>query len=99
MATIEILSWKEDPMGFTAWDNHARAELKKRLCSGIKASPHEIKRILKRIIKREIFELQNVKDEGVNGITQMLLTMGAEYSVELADGVNHRLFQNIPKRQ
>jgi len=99
MATIEILSWKEDPVGFTAWDNHARAELKRRLCSGIEASPHKIKQIPKRIIEREIFELQNVKDEGVYGITQMLLTMGAEYSVELAGGVNHRLFRNIPKRQ
>ncbi len=77
MATIEILSWKENFVGFTGWDAHAKSELRKRLRRGLKESPAEIRRLARRINARELLSLTNVHDEAVYGLTQILQTTGA----------------------
>jgi hypothetical protein len=78
MATIEILSWKEDYVGFTGWDDHARTEVTKRLRRAINASPSEIKSLARQIRARRPIVLNDIKDEYLASLRQILETMGAE---------------------
>src|SRR6266567_4590719 len=97
MATIEILGWK-DFVGGTAWDAHAKSELRKRLRSGLDAPLHEIKRLARQIHARELVSLHNVREEAVLGVTQILETTGAQTRVTLDDRNDERLFKKWPKR-
>jgi GTP1/Obg family GTP-binding protein len=81
MATIEILSWKEDYVGFTGWDDHARTEVAKRLRRAINASPSEIKSLARQIRARQPAVLNDIKDESLASLRQILETMGAELNV------------------
>jgi hypothetical protein len=95
---IEIMGWKENFVGFTGWDDHARSELRKRLRRGLKASQAEIRRLARQIDAREPLSLPNVRDDAVAGLTQILETTGAEIRVSI-DGSNPRqLFRRCPKR-
>ena len=98
MTTIEILGWKENFVGSTAWDAHARSELKKRLRRGIKASPAEIRRLARKISDRQLVSLSQVYDEAVHSITQMLETTGAEIRVSLEHSKTARLLKKCPVR-
>jgi hypothetical protein len=98
MATIEILGWKENFVGFTAWDAHAKSELTKRLRRGIKASPNGIKRLARQIDSRQLVSLHNVYAEAVYRLTQILETTGAEIRVSLDDSNIDRLLKNCPTR-
>lgn len=98
MATIEILGWKENFVGFTGWDDHARTELRKRLRLGLKASPAERRRLARRIDARESLSLENVRDDGVYGLTQILETTGAELLVSVEGSNAGQLFRRSPKR-
>ena len=98
MTTIEILAWKENYVGHTGWDAHARSELKKRLRSGIKASPAEIRRLARQISDRQLVSLSQVYDEAVHGITQMLETTGADIRVSLDHSKAARLLEKCPIR-
>ena len=95
MTTIEILGWKENFVGFTGWDAHARSELKKRLRRGIKASPADIRRLARQISDRQLVSLHQVYDEAVHGITQMLETTGANIHVSLEHSNTARLSQRL----
>ena len=81
MATIEVLSWKENYVGFTGWDSHARTELTKRLRRAINTSPSEIKSFARQIRARKSIVLRNVHDEAVASLRQILETIGAELNV------------------
>jgi hypothetical protein len=85
-------------VGFTAWDAHARSELKKRLRRGIKASPSEIRRLAHRISHRELVTLNQVFDEAVSGILKMLETTGANIRVSLEHSDTAKLLKKEPKR-
>jgi hypothetical protein len=98
MATIEILGWKEKFVGFTGWDAHAKAELRKRLRRGVKASPSEIRRLAGQIDKRQLVCLRQVHDEAVHGLTQILETTGADIRVSLEHSNSEGLFKNCPRR-
>jgi uncharacterized protein (DUF2461 family) len=98
MATIEILGWKENFVGFTAWDAHAKSELKRRLRQGIKASPSEIRRLAHQINDRQPVSLQHVHDEAVYSLTQILETTGADFRVSLANSNSEQLLKNCPQR-
>jgi hypothetical protein len=98
MATIEILDWKAF-VGGTAWDAHAKSELRNRLRSGLKAPQREIRRLARQIEARELVSLQNVREEAVLGVTQILRATGAEMRVTLADTNDGRLFKKWPKRR
>ena|SRR5579859_7060828 len=98
MATIEVLGWKENFVGFTGWDDHARSELSKSLRRGLKASPGEIKRLARQIDARQLVSLANVHEEAVYGLTQILQTIGADIRVALDTRNGERLFRNCPKR-
>jgi len=97
MATIEILGWK-DFVGGTAWDAHAKSELRKRLRSGLDAPLNEIKRLARQIHARELVSLHHVREEAVHGVTQILQTTGAEMRITLEDSHDERLFKKLPKR-
>jgi len=97
MATIEIVGWK-DFVGGTAWDAHAKSELRKRLRSGLDAPLHEIKRLARQIHAREPVSLHHVREEAVHGVTQILHTTGAEMRITLEDSNDERLFKKLPKR-
>ena len=96
MATIEILGWK-DFVGGSAWDDHAKSELRKRLRSGLDAPLHEIKRLARQIHARELVSLHRVREEAVLGVMQILRTTGAETRVTLEDSNDERLFKKWPK--
>jgi hypothetical protein len=97
MATIEILNWRGF-IGGTAWDAHAKAELRKRLRSGLNAPPHEVKRLTRKIHAREIVALDHVREEAVLGITQILQATGAEIRVKLNECYQERVFKKWLKR-
>jgi hypothetical protein len=98
MATIEILGWKEDFVGFTGWDAHVKSELRKRLRSGVKASTSEIRRLAGQIDDRQLVCLRQVHDEAVHGLTQILETTGADIRVSLDRSTGERLFKKCPRR-
>ncbi len=98
MTTIEILGWNKKHVPGTAWDAHARSELKKRLRRGIKASPAEIRRLARQISDRELVSLQQVFDEAVFGISQILESSGADIYVSLEYSDTAMLLKNCPKR-
>jgi len=98
MATIEILGWKKDFVGFTGWDDHAKSELRRRLRRGLKASQAEIKRVARRIDARESVSLQNVHDEAVYGLTQILETTGADLRVSVEGSSSTQPFRRCTKR-
>ena len=97
MATIEILGWKNF-IGGTAWDAHAKSELRKRLRGGVDAPLREIRRIAQQIAARELVSLRHVREEAVLGVIQILQTTGAEIRVTLEDSNDERLFKKWPKR-
>src|SRR5258706_11990286 len=97
MEKIEILRWK-DFVGGSAWDGHAKSELRKRLRSGLDAPLHEIKRLARQIHARELVSLHHVREEAVLGVTQILQTTGAEMRITLEDSNDERLFKKRPKR-
>ena len=98
MATIEILGWKKGFVGFTAWDDHARSELRRRLRRGLKSSQAEIKRVARRIDAREHVSLQNIRNEALHGLTQILQTTGADLRVSIEGSSSRQLFRKCPKR-
>jgi hypothetical protein len=85
MATIEILGWKENYVGFTGWDDHARSELRKRLRRGVNASPSELRRLARQIHARQLVSLHHVHEEAVYSVTQILETTGADIRVTLGE--------------
>ena len=85
MATIEILGWKENYVGFTGWDDHARSELRKRLRRRVNASPSEIRRLVRQIHARQLVSLRHVHEEAVYSVTQILETTGADIRVTLGE--------------
>jgi predicted amidohydrolase YtcJ len=99
MASIEILGWKKDFVGFTAWDAHAKSELRRRLRGGLHASQAEIKRVARRIDARELVSLRNVYDEAVESIVQILETTGADLRVSIEGSNPEQLFRKLPKRR
>ena len=98
MATIEILGWKENFVGFTGWDDHARSELRKRLRRGLKAPQAEIRRLARQINARESLSLLNVHDDAVEGLTQILETTGAELRISVEGSNRQQFFRRVPKR-
>ena len=97
MATIQILSWKEDYAGFTGWDDHARSELKKRLRRAIKASPAEIKRLARQINARQLVSFC-VHDEALESVWQILETTGAEVRVSFSSSNIPAMLSRLPRR-
>lgn len=83
MATIDVLGWKENFVGFSAWGEHAGSDLRKRLRRGLNASPSEMRCLTRQIGARQPVCLQNVKDEAVDGLGQMLEAQGAEFRVSI----------------
>ena len=77
MATLEIIGWQEHNVGFTAWDRHARSELKKRLRTGMNASPGELRSLAKQICSRQLVSVRDIHQGSVQNVRQILETMGA----------------------
>jgi predicted metal-dependent peptidase len=99
MATIEILGWKENYVGFTGWDDHARSELKKRLRRAINACPAEIKRLARQIDARQPVSLEGVRDEAVESVCQILETTGAEVRVSFSRSSIPAMLSRLPPRR
>src|SRR5882762_6216137 len=95
MATIEIIGWKENLVGFSGWHAHARSELRKRRRSGVKASQAEIRRLARQIDAREVVSLHHVLDEAVHGLVQILEAAGADIRVSLNRSNSTRLFRRV----
>ena len=98
MTTIEILSWNKNPVPGTAWSAHAKSELKKRLRRGIKASPADIRHLARQVSDHQLVSLHQVYDEAVFGISQILVSSGADIHVSLDHSDTARLLKNCPKR-
>jgi len=70
-----------------------------RLLNSDLASQSEIKRLARRVGKREVLCLRNVHEEAVHGLIQILQSMGANLRVEIADPNSPRLFRRTPRRK
>ncbi len=81
MATIEIIGWRENNIGYTGWDNHAKSELTKRLRRAINISPSQIKILVKEILEKHFVILHGVRESDVESVQQILDTIGAEMRV------------------
>lgn len=95
MATIEVLGWKGFAGG-TAWDAHAKSELRRRLRSGVIAPQHEIRRLARQIEASEVLSLHRVRGESVLGVVQILHALGAEIRITLRDSDDEKLFKKWP---
>jgi hypothetical protein len=98
MATIEVVGWKKDFEGFTAWDTHKRSELRRRLRAGVRASQACIKRLAGQLDDRQSVCIDNVHEDAVHGLTQILEASGAELRVSLQNSNDPKLFKRIAKR-
>jgi hypothetical protein len=85
MATLSIVNWREDPVGFTGWDGHLNSELKKRLKRAIAGSPADLRQAARNIEARRLFTLCRVKNGELARVRQILETMGAEVVATLGD--------------
>jgi hypothetical protein len=83
MATITILQWRENSLGFTGWDTHANSEMKRRLKQAIQASPATLRQYIRQIQARQLVTLERVEEEEVARVRQILETQGAEVAVAL----------------
>ncbi len=83
MASLTITCWRDDAVGFTGWDGHLSAELKKRLKSGINGSPKTLRQYARRIEALELLTLEGVKEHAVTGLRQILETQGAEVVAQM----------------
>ena len=81
MATLNIIRWHEEAIGFTAWDSHARSELKKRLKRAVDASPSTLKEYARQIGVHELIVIRGVKDDALRSLLQILETQGADVAV------------------
>jgi len=86
MATLSVVRWREDAVGFTGWDGHLKSELKKRLKRAIDASPESVRRAARDIQARQLVTLEGVKSAEVARVCQILETMGADVAVTMGDG-------------
>ncbi|HEY8359171.1 MAG TPA: hypothetical protein VIL30_17105 [Ramlibacter sp.] len=86
MATLSVVRWREDAVGFTGWDGHLKSELKKRLKRAIDASPEAVRAAARDIHARQLVTLEGIKSEEIARVCQILETMGAEVSVTMGDG-------------
>ena len=78
MATLRIIRWRDDAVGFTGWDAHANSELKRRLKRAVDLSPSLLRQYVRQIQARELVTLEGVKEEAVESVRQILETQGAE---------------------
>ena len=85
MATLSVVRWREDSVGFTGWDGHLKSELKKRLKRAIDASPESLRLAARGIQSRQLVTLAGVKNEEVAKVRQILETMGAEVAISMGD--------------
>ena len=81
MAQIEVVSWRADAVGFSAWDVIARSELKKRLRRAVPGSPAALRSLAKRIHAHDLVMISDVRDEALASLRQILETLGADVVV------------------
>lgn len=81
MATITILHWRENSVGFTGWDAHANSEMKRRLKQAVQVSPATLRQYVRQIQARQLVILERVEEEKVLSVRQILETQGAEVAV------------------
>lgn len=72
MATIDVLGWKENHVGWTGWDSHARSELSKRMRRAVDASPSNLKRLSRLARSRSAFVIEGVRAEHIESLRQIL---------------------------
>jgi hypothetical protein len=51
MATLVITRWRENAVGFTAWDDRTKSELTKRLKRAVNAPPGALKRVVREVTR------------------------------------------------
>lgn len=78
MATLVITRWRENAIGFTAWDDRTESELSKRIKRAINASPDALRQIARGVHARKLLTIERVKEKEVTSVRQILETMGAD---------------------
>jgi hypothetical protein len=82
LVTLKIVRWRADAVGFSGWDRHARAELKRRLYSAVNAPPAELRDLWRRIVHKEPEIVINVSEDAVDGLRHIIESMGADVICE-----------------
>ena len=83
MATLSIVHWCQDAVGFTGWDGHLKSELKKRLKRATNISPEAWRQAARDIHGRRLVSLDRVKSDEVASVCQILETMGVDVAVSM----------------
>ena len=78
MATVSIVQWRIDAVGFTGWDSHAKSELSKRLRRSVNASPAAIRKLERQIAARQLAVVEGVREDEVASVRQILESLGAD---------------------
>lgn len=78
MATLTIIRWREDSVGFIGWDAYANSELKRRLKRAMDTSLSSLRQYVRQIQARELVTLEGVKEGTIASVRQILETQGAE---------------------
>lgn len=81
MAKIEVIGWREGNAGYTAWDDHAKKELAKRLRRALEITSGEVKSLVKNICARQLTVIDGLRENELESVQQILHTMGADIRV------------------
>jgi hypothetical protein len=87
MATVSIISWREDGATWSGWAGHARSEFRRRLRRSVSLSPAAYRTLERQVRARELVAVQDVALEQAHGLRQILEALGANVVVDPAPDV------------
>ena len=84
MATVSILSWREDGTTWSGWVGHARSEFTRRLRRSVSLSPAARRELERQVKARELVIVQDVALQEAESLRHILEALGANVAVDPA---------------
>ena len=84
VATVSILSWREDGTTWSGWVGHARSEFSRRLRRSVSLSPAARLALERQVKARELVILQDVALQEAESLRHILEALGANVAVDPA---------------
>lgn len=85
MATVSIVSWRDDGTAWSGWVRHARSELTRRLRRSVNLSPAARRDLERQVKARELAVVRGVDLAQVESVRHILEALGANVAVDLED--------------
>jgi len=82
VATVSILSWREDGTTWSGWVGHARSEFSRRLRRSVSLSPAARRELERQVKARELVIVQNVALQEAESLRHILEALGANVAVD-----------------